>query len=66
MTTVVLHLRDEELLAGRMVGRIEVIRGGGAPGEAGTIRDLADLAAILLSGERGLAVPTGFEPVPPP
>jgi hypothetical protein len=52
MTTVVLQLRDDDLRAGRVVGRVEIIRAG-AGGEAGTIRDLTDLAAILFGAPSG-------------
>lgn len=49
MTTVVLQLRDEDLRAGRVVGRVEVIRAGGGGGDASTVRDLTDLAAVLFA-----------------
>lgn len=62
MTTVVLHLRDEDLRAGRVVGRVEIIRAGGAGGEASTIRDVTDLAAILVAAGRAAAGPGVYEP----
>ena len=49
MTTVVLQLREEDLRAGRVVGRVEIIRAGGGGGDASTVRDLTDLAAVLFA-----------------
>lgn len=49
MTVVVLHLRDEDLAAGRVVGRIEVIRPGGGGSESGAVRQMGDVEAILLA-----------------